>query len=793
MDPGQIVDQRFVLDRLVARGGMGAVYHARDRETDAEIAFKVWNGIGDNSDRFEREARVLERLAHPAIVRYVAHGATSDGELYLAMEWLEGVDLAARLATVGVTIAQGVTAIARAADALASAHAMGVVHRDLKPSNLFLVDSEPAKLKVLDFGVARFRDANDSGGHRPETRGGVVLGTPDYMAPEQARGDETIDARADVFALGAVLFECLTGRSAFSANDLVAVLARVMLEEVPRVRTLRPEVPAALDELVARMLEKDPAARPASASEVATRLRAIGPLEGDREDVASSRPRSPTLRRELQLVSLVAVRAGAVDARSTTHTLAAGSAPGMRSRQARVARTFGARTGTLDDGTTTLIVRHGAAIDRAPHAARCALALTRTLAEGEPTAIVTGSCVIDGDRLDSTELTRRAQSLVLGARGAIRIDDVTRGLLDRRFDVEHTAEEGWVLRGARDDRDARDDLKTRVNPRLPFVGRARELSVVASLFDECERESIARVVVLTGPAGVGKSRLCAEIVRSMRGMTFVARGEATACSTPLSLVRMLLGAATLDGETPEVERSLGTLLRQSRDPVTLVIDDLHHGDLPSIQLLDRCLRDLRDRPILLIAFARPELARIFPACFADRGRQELPLGGLPPASLAELVRHQRGSRVTEEAIARAAARCEGNPLVLEAILTEDEAGATRVGTTVAQGRLDALDADARRILRVASELPEPFSAASVREVLVTVSELETILDELVEQGLLAIVNARDEDRGGERRFAFHSPLVREAASATLPEEDRAFIVGRAARPGGPAAVRRARS
>jgi len=225
MIPGQVVDGRFVLDRLVAEGGMAAVHHGRDLQTGAEIALKVWNGIGDNADRFEREARVLARLDHPAIVRYVAHGATPQGELYLAMEWLDGVDLAARLASDGLTIAESVTAIAQAAEALSSAHAMGVVHRDLKPSNLFLVDGDPRKLRVLDFGVARFREAE---GNRPETQGGQVLGTPHYMAPEQARGEPSIDARADVFALGVVLFECLTGRSAFFANDLMGVLARVM-------------------------------------------------------------------------------------------------------------------------------------------------------------------------------------------------------------------------------------------------------------------------------------------------------------------------------------------------------------------------------------------------------------------------------------------------------------------------------------------------------------------------------------------------------------------------------------
>src|SRR5262249_20762656 len=156
---------------------------------------------------------------HPSIVRYVSHGVTDEGRQFLAMEWLEGEDLADRLQRGPLDPADAVTLGRRAAEALAIAHARGVVHRDVKPSNLFLVAGDVARVKVLDFGIARI----PSGAQAP-TRTGNRVGTPRYMSPEQVRGVRGVDARADVFALGCVLFACLTGRAAFTGTDELAVL-----------------------------------------------------------------------------------------------------------------------------------------------------------------------------------------------------------------------------------------------------------------------------------------------------------------------------------------------------------------------------------------------------------------------------------------------------------------------------------------------------------------------------------------------------------------------------------------
>src|SRR5262249_20006747 len=155
-------------------------------------------------ERFEREATILADLRHPGIVRYVAHGASRSGERYIAMEWLEGEDLAARLAKKRLSVPESLRLMRHAVAALAFAHERGLVHRDIKPSNLFVVGGDVDHIKIVDFGIARV-----SREHRRLTATGIVLGTLGYIAPEQLEAPGDSDPRTDVFSLGCVLFECL--------------------------------------------------------------------------------------------------------------------------------------------------------------------------------------------------------------------------------------------------------------------------------------------------------------------------------------------------------------------------------------------------------------------------------------------------------------------------------------------------------------------------------------------------------------------------------------------------------
>ena len=271
--PGSLIDHRFeVIDR-VAAGGMATVFRARDTQNGASVALKATpkGGAEDDGTRFDREARVLAQLVHPVIVRYVSHGTTPWGDGFLAMEWLVGEDLADRVASGRLAVLDAVRLAERLAQGLAAAHAAGIVHRDIKPRNIRLVDSDVARAMIVDFGIARSGRKVTVG-----TRPGTLLGTPGYMAPEQARGLGAVDGRADVFSLGCVLYECLTGEPPFVGDGFVEVLAKVILQTPSRVSKLRGEIPPALDALVAGMLAKDPSKRTASAELVAQRLRAIG-------------------------------------------------------------------------------------------------------------------------------------------------------------------------------------------------------------------------------------------------------------------------------------------------------------------------------------------------------------------------------------------------------------------------------------------------------------------------------------------------------------------------------------
>jgi predicted Ser/Thr protein kinase len=264
----ETVAGRFELIAPAGRGGSAVVHRGRDRATGRAVAVKLVDPDALGRARFDREAAALAALDAPGIVRYIAHGEHGD-QLYLVEEWLDGEPLRTRLARDGATVAEAVTAVLAAARALAPAHARGIVHRDIKPEHLWLVGGALDRVTIIDFGIARTaRDPR-------VTTTGRVIGTPAYMAPEQARGDRAVDARADVFALGAVLHEALAGAPPFGGRSDGAIRAKVVLAAPPALAGLCPEAPPALLALVAAMLAKDPAARPADAAAVAAALAAI--------------------------------------------------------------------------------------------------------------------------------------------------------------------------------------------------------------------------------------------------------------------------------------------------------------------------------------------------------------------------------------------------------------------------------------------------------------------------------------------------------------------------------------
>ncbi len=235
MRPGDVVQGRFALESVAGQGGMGIVFRATDRVTGRPVAVKVMTAhVAGAVARFDREATLLSTLDHPGIVRYVAHGA-EQYEPWLAMEWLEGEELADRVFRQGITLADAITVVRHAAGAVGVAHQQGIVHRDLKPQNLFLVHGDPTKVKVLDFGIARQAFASGT-----LTQPGMVLGSPAYMAPEQASGKVEVGPTADVWSLGAVLFELVAGRPPFLGDLPVAILIKAIVEDAPRLSEVAP-------------------------------------------------------------------------------------------------------------------------------------------------------------------------------------------------------------------------------------------------------------------------------------------------------------------------------------------------------------------------------------------------------------------------------------------------------------------------------------------------------------------------------------------------------------------------
>ncbi|HRI70100.1 MAG TPA: protein kinase, partial [Polyangium sp.] len=620
-------------------------------------------------------------LNHPNIVRYVTHGITSKGEPYLAMEWLEGMSLAERLSYQALTIEESVEITGCVARALAAAHTHGIIHRDIKPSNVFLPNGSLAQAKLIDFGIAGVEYATAR-----LTGTGTFLGTPGYMAPEQARGNKApVDARADIFSLGCVLYECLTGKPAFQASRLMALLAKLLMEDAPKVSSHVPNVPEFLDELCAAMLSKDPALRPADGRSVVVALDQAG-----HERVPKHRIAGTTLTdTEMQVVSVIAIATTEADTAGTSpeSTCLFMASPELLHKVHSIVRPFGANVEELANGTLVVLLRGtGPATDQASMAARCALRIQKLLPLS-PIVLLSGRSS-STERLPVGEILENAAILLdelyadrAGQRSErwIRIDDATRALLDVRFDVaEHNG--GLELRG---ERDVGSGARRLLGKPSPFVGRDRELRHLLEFIEGSIEDSRSGVVLVTGPAGMGKSRLRYECVRTLEETAphiavSIARGESIGAGSTFAMLAFALrGAMGIStGESVEEQRrklSLGVAryvdekdrrrvatflgemvgapfsddddprLRAARQdassmasriehayvdfvkavttvsPALLVLEDLHWGDGPSLRLINAALRELHDKPFVVVAFARPEVHTLFPEIWKERG------------------------------------------------------------------------------------------------------------------------------------------------------------------------------
>jgi serine/threonine-protein kinase len=277
---GSLLAEKYLVERVLGSGGMAVVLAARHVHLDQRVAIKLLlsHYAKDQAivSRFLREGQAAARIKSEHVVRVHDVGVLPEGP-YMVLELLEGMDLGERVAAGKIPIQTAVDYVLQAGEAIAEAHSLGIVHRDLKPSNLFLARGSDGTdcVKVLDFGISKVTPTGPESGMRLTATGGL-LGTPAYMAPEQMRGLREIDARADIWGLGSVLYELCAGGPPFLGESMAQLAAAIFTDPAPRLRNLRPDAPAALDAVIERCLQKRPEDRYANMLEMAHALAPLG-------------------------------------------------------------------------------------------------------------------------------------------------------------------------------------------------------------------------------------------------------------------------------------------------------------------------------------------------------------------------------------------------------------------------------------------------------------------------------------------------------------------------------------
>ncbi len=830
---GSIIAHRFAIEEIAGEGGMGIVFRAHDQTSDRKVALKVLSQSAmattlTDPTRFFREAQVLAELRHPGIVSYVAHGQTPEGQLYLAMEWLSGEDLGKRLQRGTLSLEETLQLARHVADALSAAHRISIVHRDLKPSNLFLRDHRVDQVTLFDFGIAQ-----RGRGEQSVTRTGLVIGTPEYMAPEQARGERTISPASDVFALACIIYACLTGRPPFDGEHVAALLTKILFEEPPPLRSLYPAAPAPLESLLLRMLDKDARSRPPDASAVLPLLAEIADALAQDQTAAGTAiaPRRNLTIGEQQLYSVILAAPSPDDAEATAEAVEWPTEADLATLR-RELESPKTSIELLADGSIVSAVSPNAnATDQVRDAARLALLLWSrwpmmdiVLATGRGVRGQTLGRPV-GEALDRAghHLRQRQQAPRPRAPG-ILLDSVSAALLDRSFEV-HPGSLGPLLVGTREDA---DDAPMLLGKPSPCLGREQELGVLDALLSGCLDESQSQAVLLLAPSGYGKTRLLKEFQRRLKSRDVEAlagRGDPLLAAAPYGLlVQMvrrwagLASTASLPAQTAQLGQKLAILAsldpmlptqlalacglhspESSSDgishdpartftswlqalcetsPVALLIDDLQWTDASSLRVIEGALRSLSELPLFVLGLGRPEVEKLFPKLWAGKA-QDIRLAGLGKRACERLVAHALGKDVPAATVARIVSLSQGNALVLEELIrsvAEGKGDALPDSVlTMMQARLLQLEPGARRVLRVASIFGATFFRGGIVALLGKTPDLnENAIDRwlrLLQEGEVIAQN-HDSRLPGDVEYSFRSPALREAAYSLLTDDDR---------------------
>jgi serine/threonine protein kinase/tetratricopeptide (TPR) repeat protein len=820
-----VLADRFLVEREVGRGGVGIVYRALDQVTHQPVALKVIAIAGVDAGeeaRFQREGRVLSGLSHPSIVRVIDFGQLEEGQPYVAMEWLEGEDVAQRLKRSPLSLTQCIDVAAMMADALASAHAAGVIHRDVKPSNIFLVGSSrdapqdaPFVAKLVDFGVAAAEDAK-------LTLTGAIVGTPAYMAPEQARGERQISPCVDLYALGASLFEMIAGRPPHVGPTPIAILARLVTTAAPRLSEVVLDVPPLLDELMATLLATAPEERPSDALQVVRTLRSIslevrastGRLR--RASVSDPPPSFPCASAR-EATDSQSIRTGGT--RLVTSILAT-QVPKGPSRAELLEHLHSRGAEATELGGDAIVAHFGATKALGDEATR-AIDLATTLAQARASVgVATGRSRIDRTKTTG-EVVDRAAALSRDAkRGQVLVDSTTAELARGRFEFmvrgDGSAIVGKVVTNRREGVGG-----------APFTGREAELGQVLGAFERAVEDATPVVVSVLGAPGMGKSRLRREAIarigsHSAAPRVVLVRCEPFAKSHALGVVAEITRNIVSVGKgtglvgaraglasfvaahalrlTPEGHELVARLIANEplseagdmqgeRDaawialtdvavgaarsaPLVLTIEDAQWVDDESMVWVDHLLARAGGLPLCVFTLLRPA-PRGGRTWFEGRDHMQVELRPLSRKTVRAIARAILGARALgptgEQLVEVIAVQAGGSPLFAEELARlaasgRDASSAPTIEAAI-QVNLDGLDDQAR----AAASLLAVFGKRGWDAGL-TALGVPNATDTLRALGMSELIVEQASSRFNEtREWAFKHALIREVAYAALGE------------------------